>query len=87
LDDTWPDPDVILVGEFEALGVSLTSDRTDCVQDWALSTLKEAINKGLDVSPAVPGLRHLIARHGAESDLVRGYRGIGAAEILVRLRT
>jgi len=69
---------------FEALGASLTSDRTDGVQDWALSTLKEAVNKGLDVSPAVPGLRHLIARHGAESDPVRGYRGVGAAEILVR---
>ncbi len=68
---------------FEALGASLTSDRTDGNQ-WALSTLKNAVEKGLDVSPAAPGLRHLIATHATESDPVRGYRGVGAAEILIR---
>jgi len=68
---------------FEALGASLTSDQIDAPQ-WALAALKEAVNKGLDVSPAVPGLRHLIARHGAESDRVRAYSGVGAAAILIR---
>jgi hypothetical protein len=67
---------------FESLSASLTSDRSDAPQ-WACSALKTAVEKGLDVSPAVPGLRHLIEKHRAKDNPHQGgYPGAAAAQIL-----